>query len=89
MMIFRDWRVWFIDNFMKMPQLNRKYQSGAGKRRKTEESIKLMKNVKVSWTHLLLLLQVVLVSPQWRVQLQAPELLIAAMSVHCSYVQPK
>jgi len=31
MMIFRDWSVWFIDNFMKMPQLNRKYPSTAAK----------------------------------------------------------
>jgi len=29
MMIFTDWSVWFIDNFLKMPQLNRKYPSGA------------------------------------------------------------
>jgi len=40
MMIFRDWSVWFVDNFMKMPQLNRKYPSGAAKRRKKEESTK-------------------------------------------------
>jgi len=26
-MIFRDWRIWFVDNFMKMSQLNRKYSS--------------------------------------------------------------
>jgi len=38
MMIFRDWSVWFIDNFMKIPQLNRKYPSGASKRRKKEEA---------------------------------------------------
>ena len=24
MMIFRDWSVWYIDNFMKMPQMNKK-----------------------------------------------------------------
>jgi len=24
MMIFRDWSIWYIDNFTKMPQLNRK-----------------------------------------------------------------
>jgi len=35
-MIFRDWNIWYI----KMPQLNRKYPSGAAKRRKKEESIK-------------------------------------------------
>jgi len=33
MMIFRDWSVWFIDNLMKMPHLNRKCPSGAGRRR--------------------------------------------------------
>jgi len=33
MLIFRDWSVWFIDNFMKMPQLNRKYPCGAAKRK--------------------------------------------------------
>ena len=33
MMIFRDWSIWFIENFMKMPQLNGKYPSGAAKRR--------------------------------------------------------
>jgi len=33
MVIFRDWSVWwFINNFMKMPHLNRKYPSGAAKR---------------------------------------------------------
>jgi len=32
-MIFRDWNVWFIDNFMKMPYLNRKRPAGAAKRR--------------------------------------------------------
>jgi len=38
MMIFRDWSVWFIDNnFMKMPQLNTKYPSGAARKK---ESIK-------------------------------------------------
>jgi len=40
-----------------------------------------MKNVNVSWTDLLL--QVVLVSLQRRVQLQAPKLLIVAMFVQC------
>jgi len=30
-MIFRDWSAWFIDNFMKMPQLNIKYPSRAAK----------------------------------------------------------
>jgi len=39
---------------MKMPQLNRKSLSAAAKRRKKEEYIKLMKNVKVFWTDLLL-----------------------------------
>jgi len=24
MMIFRGWSVWYIDNFMKMPQMNKK-----------------------------------------------------------------
>jgi len=33
MMIFRHWSVWFIDSFMKMPHLNRKYPGGATKRR--------------------------------------------------------
>jgi len=27
MMIVRDWSVWCIDDFMKMPHLNRKYPS--------------------------------------------------------------
>jgi len=50
-MIFGNWSVWSIDNFLrKMPQLNRKYPSGGAKRKKKEESIKLMKNVKVSLT---------------------------------------
>jgi len=31
MMISRDWSVWFIDYFMKKPQLNRKYPSRAAK----------------------------------------------------------
>jgi len=39
MMIFRVWSVWFIDNFIKMLQLNRKYPTGAAKRRKKQESI--------------------------------------------------
>jgi len=51
---------------MKMPQLNRKYPSGAAKRRKKEERIKLTKNVKVSSTDW------VLVSQQRGVQLHAP-----------------
>jgi len=38
-MIFRVWSVWFIDNFIKMLQLNRKYPTGAAKRRKKQESI--------------------------------------------------
>jgi len=33
MMIVRDWSVWCIDNFMKMPHLNRKYPRGAAERR--------------------------------------------------------
>jgi len=53
---------------MKLPQLNKKYPSGAAKRRKKEERIKLTKNVKISSTDL------VLVSLQRRIQLQAPEL---------------
>jgi len=24
MMIFRDWSIWYIGNFMKMPQMNKK-----------------------------------------------------------------
>jgi len=32
MTIVRDWSVWCIDNFMKMPHLNRKYPSGAAGR---------------------------------------------------------
>ena len=60
-----------------MPQLNRKDPSGAAKRRKKEERIKLTKNVKVSSTDL------VLVSLQRRVQLQAPELLVVANSYNC------
>jgi len=58
-----------------MPQLSRKYPIGAAKRRKKEERIKLTKNVKVSSTDL------VLVSLQRRVQLQAPKLLIVTISV--------
>jgi len=54
MMIFRDLSIWCIDNFMKLPQLNKKYPSGAAKGRKKEERIKLMKNVGVSWIGLLL-----------------------------------
>jgi len=60
---------------MKMRRVNRKYPSGAAKRRKKEKRIKLTKNVKVSSTDL------VLVSLQRRVQLQVPELLIVALSV--------
>jgi len=33
MMIVRDWSVWCIDDFMKMPHLNRKYPSWAAERR--------------------------------------------------------
>jgi len=57
-----------------MPQLNRKYPSEAAKRRKKERT-KLTKNVKVSSTDL------VLMSLQRRAQLQAPELLILAITV--------
>jgi len=32
-MIARDWSVLCIDNFIKMPHLNRKYPSGAAERR--------------------------------------------------------
>jgi len=32
-MIVRDWSVWCIDNFMKMPHLNRRYPSGSAERR--------------------------------------------------------
>jgi len=60
-----------------MPQLHRKDPSGAAKRRKKEERIKLTENVKVSSTDL------VLVSLQRRVQLQAPELLVVANSYNC------
>jgi len=35
--IFRDWSIYFIEKFMKMPQFNGKYPSGAAKRRKKEE----------------------------------------------------
>jgi len=65
---------------MKMPQLNRKYPSGAAKRNKMEKRIKVMKNVKVSWTGLLLS-HLVVVGLQKRVQLQAPKSFIVAMSV--------
>jgi len=58
-----------------MPQLNRRYPSGAAKRRKKEERIKLTKNLTVSSTNL------VLVSLQRRVQLQAHKLLIVAITV--------
>jgi len=50
MIIFRDWSIWFIDNFMKMLVLNRKYPNGTAKRRR-------------------------------RAQIQAPKLLIVAISV--------
>jgi len=33
MMIFRDSSVWFIDDLMKMPHLNRKCPTGAARRR--------------------------------------------------------
>jgi len=38
MMIFRVWSVWFIDNFIKIPQLNRKYPSGAATKRKSKKA---------------------------------------------------
>jgi len=62
---------------VKIPQLNGKHPSGAVKRRKKEERIKLTKNVKVSSTGL------VLMSLQRRVQLQAPELLIVVNIYNC------
>jgi len=37
MMIFRDWGVQFIDNFLKMPQFSRKYPSGAEKKEKVRK----------------------------------------------------
>jgi len=45
-MIFRDCSTWFIDNFMKMPKLNRKYPSGSAKRRKMYhvQKLKFCKN---------------------------------------------
>jgi len=58
-----------------MPQLNKKYPSGAAKRRKKEEIKKLTKNVKVSSTDL------APVSLQRRVLLQAPKLLIVVITV--------
>jgi len=39
MMIVRDWSVWCIDNFMKMPHMNRTYPSGAA------ESMKFKANL--------------------------------------------
>jgi len=33
MMIVRDWSVWCIDDFMKMPHLNRNYPGGVAERR--------------------------------------------------------
>jgi len=42
MMIFRDWSVWFIDNFMNMPYLNRKYPSGAEKRMKFKANFSVL-----------------------------------------------
>jgi len=62
-----------------MPKLNGKYPSEPAKRRKKEESINVDQKCKVDWTDLLS--QVVLVSLERRVQLQAPKLLIVAMSV--------
>ena len=46
MMIFRDWSMWYIDNFMKMLQLN--IQVSKVNSKKKEQ--KLMKNVKVFCT---------------------------------------
>jgi len=40
-MVFRDLKIWFIDNFMKMPHLNRKYPSGAAKRIKFKANLVL------------------------------------------------
>ena len=39
MMIVRDWSVWCVDNFMKMPQLNRKYPNGAAERMKFKTNV--------------------------------------------------
>jgi len=50
MIFIRDWSIWYIDNFMKMPQLNRKYPSGTAKRRKKEGKIKAYEKWKVYWT---------------------------------------
>jgi len=64
---------------MKMPQLNRNYPSGAAKRRKKEVRIKADEKCKGLLDRLVVV--VVLVSLQRRVQLQAPKLLVVAMSV--------
>jgi len=34
--MIEDWSIWYVHNFMKMPQLNRKYPSGAAKTRKKQ-----------------------------------------------------
>ena len=39
MMIVRHWSVWCINNFMKMPHLNRKYPSGAAERMKFKANL--------------------------------------------------
>jgi len=48
MMIFRDWSICFIDNFMKMLQLNRKYPSGAAKRRRVQLQVPKLLTVAMS-----------------------------------------
>jgi len=40
MMIFKDKSIWYIDTFMKMPQLNRTYPSGSEKRGKKKGRVK-------------------------------------------------
>ena len=62
-----------------MPQWNRKCPSGSAKRRKKEERIKADKKCK-SLLNRFVVVAVVHVSLQRRVQLQAPKFLIVAMS---------
>jgi len=82
MIIFRDCSIWYIDNFMKMPQSNRMYANGAAKRRKKEERINAHEERKGLLDRFVgVAQQVVLLSLQRRMQLQAPKLLIVAMSV--------
>jgi len=65
-----------------MPQLNRRYPRGAAKRRKKEERIKADEKCK-GFLDRFVVVQVVLVSLQSRVQLEAPKLLIVANSYVC------